>query len=602
MAHDLLNNRSKSFWNEVKKVNGKSNNLPNMVDDVVGGQGISEVFANKYETLYNSVSYDESDMHVLSNNIEHSIQNSVGSFCINYDDVKTALRKIKRGKNDGHGILYTDHFINGSSKLYVLLTMLFNCMIIHGFTPDGFNISTIQPLVKNKRKSLNDSSNYRAIALSSPLAKILDWVILHKCSDILITSDNQYGFKEHSSTTQCTFSLMETVNYFKTNNSDAYVLLLDASQAFDKVNYVKLFNLLMKRSVNPLVIRCLLYMYTNQSLNVKWDSYMSKSFSTSNGVKQGGVLSPILFGVYIDELLCRLSRSGYGCKIGHLYYGALGYADDVSLIAPSLYALQKMCDVALEYANEYDIKFNPLKCQFLYFGSRNDVKMVFNDTVLSPLDKGTHLGHIIGPKVEESVLLDAVYTITRNVNSILHNFSHCTYDVKLSLFNAYCTAFYGSSIWNLSGKYTSLFYTAWRKSIRRILNIPRKTHCNILPTIADCMHIETQLLCRFTKFITNGMSNNNTSLKLLLTVAINGSRSTISKNVNYLLYRTHISRSMLFSKNQASLIKIVSSVNTPNETTKQIGNFARSVVFERDNVNTLSVEELDMVLNVICTE
>ncbi len=64
---------------------------------------------------------------------------------------------------------------------------------------------------------------------------------------------------------------------------------------------------------------------------------MSKYFTTSNGLKQGSILSPIPFGMYIDKLLSRLYSSGYGCKIGHLYY-----ADDVTLIAPSLYALKQM--------------------------------------------------------------------------------------------------------------------------------------------------------------------------------------------------------------------------------------------------------------------
>ena len=68
-----------------------------------------------------------------------------------------------------------------------------------------------------------------------------------------------------------------------------------------------------------------------------------------------------MFGIYIDELLKWLSQSGYGCKIGHLYYGTFGYADDVSLVAPTIYALNRMCDIALGYASEYDIKFNPIE-------------------------------------------------------------------------------------------------------------------------------------------------------------------------------------------------------------------------------------------------
>ena len=183
----------------------------------------------------------------------------------------------------------------------------------------------------------------------------------------------QYGFKAKSSTTQCTFAMMETVNYYRQHNTDVYVLLLDASQAFDKVNYVKLFQLLIKRNVNPLIIRCLVYMYTNQYMNIKWNCSMSKYFSTSNGVKQGGVLSPILFGIYIDELLSLLRNSGYGCKVGHLYCGAIGYADDVSFISPSLHALKMMCDISLAFVSELDIKFNPIKCQLLYYGKCKNV-------------------------------------------------------------------------------------------------------------------------------------------------------------------------------------------------------------------------------------
>ena len=137
--------------------------------------------------------------------------------------------------------------------------MLFSSLIVHGFTPNDFNEATIFPLIKIKRRSVSDSTNHRAIALSSPLAKLFDNIILHKYCDVFTTSDMQFGFKEHSSTTKCTFALTETVNYFRKNKSNVYVILVDATEAFDKVNYVKLFYQLIDRGLNPFIIRCLYY-------------------------------------------------------------------------------------------------------------------------------------------------------------------------------------------------------------------------------------------------------------------------------------------------------------------------------------------------------
>ena len=95
-----------------------------------------------------------------------------------------------------------------------------------------------------------------------------------------------------------------------------YVVLLDASRAFDRVNYVKLFRLLVKRGTCPVIARLLANMYTSQTLRVKWNNQFSRTFTVSNGVKQGAILSPILFSVYMDELFHRLTQAKIGCYIG----------------------------------------------------------------------------------------------------------------------------------------------------------------------------------------------------------------------------------------------------------------------------------------------
>ena len=120
------------------------------------------------------------------------------------------------------------------------------------------------------------------------------------------------------------------------------------------------------------------HLFTNQHLNVSWNNSMSMYFSTTNGVTQGGALSNILFSIYIDEMLTRLRMSGFGCMFGHKYYCPVGYANDISLVAPSIYALNKMCYICLEFAYEYDLQFNPSKCQLIKYQSSTDCPFYFD--------------------------------------------------------------------------------------------------------------------------------------------------------------------------------------------------------------------------------
>ena len=133
----------------------------------------------------------------------------------------------------------------------------------------------------------------------------------------------QFGFKKGASTSLCTSMVQETVSYFVSKNTNVYALLLDATKAFDRINFVKLFKIMLSRNICPLICRLLLFMYTKQKLRIRWDGDSSDGFDVSNGVKQGGVISPILFCVYIDELLVKLENSGVGCYMGRRFCGAL---------------------------------------------------------------------------------------------------------------------------------------------------------------------------------------------------------------------------------------------------------------------------------------
>ena len=129
-------------------------------------------------------------------------------------------------------------------------------------------------VIKGARAELSNSDMYRSIAISSLRSKMFDNVIIERQQDFLSTSNYQFGFKAKSSTVLRTTMVNETIQYYIGNGGQAvYLLLLEASKAFDKVSYEKLFELLLARNVCPKIVKLLYYMYTHK--NVMSDGIMN---------------------------------------------------------------------------------------------------------------------------------------------------------------------------------------------------------------------------------------------------------------------------------------------------------------------------------------
>ena len=101
------------------------------------------------------------------------------------------------------------------------------------------------------------------------------------------------------------------------------VSLMLVKHYFDLVDHSLLFQKPIDRGLPLPVVRFLSSWYSSQMMKVGWDKSLSAPFHVSNGVRQGGVLSPVLFSVYLDGLLQKLADSGVGCHWGHLFAGAV---------------------------------------------------------------------------------------------------------------------------------------------------------------------------------------------------------------------------------------------------------------------------------------
>jgi len=109
--------------------------------------------------------------------------------------------------------------------------------------------------------------------------------------------------------------------------------------------------------------------YTGQLVKVLWNGVglYSQNFPVINGVKQGRILSPVLFCVYIDELLLALRQTNVKCFMDSWFVGTLAYADDIVLMAPSATAVRQMLAVCDEFAVKLDARFNASKSKCMLF-------------------------------------------------------------------------------------------------------------------------------------------------------------------------------------------------------------------------------------------
>ena len=216
----------------------------------------------------------------------------------------------------------------------------------------------------------------------------------------------QFGFQAGASTSMCSWTATTVIEHYNKNGATVYGCAMDLSKAFDLVEWLGLFKLLIKKGISPIFLRVLMYMYRNQTCDVKWNSSHSFRFPVSNGVRQGAVSSPLLFSIYIDGLITLLRRSGLGCRIDTFFYGVLGYADDLLLMSASRSGLQAMVAICEQFAKNMKLKFSTdvdpkkskTKC-VIFTKVKNARKNVYpimlNGDPLPWVDEVKHLGNIL---------------------------------------------------------------------------------------------------------------------------------------------------------------------------------------------------------------
>jgi hypothetical protein len=224
----------------------------------------------------------------------------------------------------------------------------------NGNLPTNFNLCKIRPIAKDFNKPNSDINNNRPISISNSIAQIFERLILNRNYRSFDTSNNQFGFKK-------------TIIEYIEKHTECYLISLDAEKVFDKFWRNGLFYKLKERL--PKRDWLILKKYYDSSMaEIICNGEVSDAFRVVTGVKQGGVLSPFLFNIYIYELIDSIIKLKIGAKIGAINTNIISYCDDIYLLFSSPKHGQVMLNKSDEFAEKWRIKFNPNKSNAIVFG------------------------------------------------------------------------------------------------------------------------------------------------------------------------------------------------------------------------------------------
>ena len=422
--------------------------------------------------------------------------------------------KMRLGKAADLDGITVEHLFYCHSLLPCILAKLFNLMMDVGHIPRSFGLSYTVPVLKNSNSIYCKSvtvDDFRGISISPVLSKVFEHCILDRFGDFFTSCDNQFGFKKRHSCTHAIYSLKAVIDYYVSHDSTVNLCTIDLSKAFDRMNHYGLFVRLMQRRIPSKLLYILEQWFISGSTCVKWGSFVSEFFDLRSGVRQGGVLSPYLFAVYIDNVFECVSDSGLGCSFKRYCMSIFMYADDLILLAPSVSALQRLLHVC-EYQLEWlDMSINVNKSACIRIGPRHKVTcynlVTLDGREIQWTNTVRYLGvYLVSAKMFTCAIDNAKKSFYRSFNCIFGKVGRVASEhVVVELLKTKCipVLLYGLEVCSLSKTQIRSLDYAILSCYRKLFNVKSSENVRFCMSMFNCDDVDTLLTKRKQKFIGN---------------------------------------------------------------------------------------------------
>lgn len=282
------------------------------------------------------------------------------------EEVQAAIKSTKDGKAPGPDNLPADVLKLIEEQHLDAVTSLFNRIYETGIIPEEWLRSTFVTIPK--KHNAKRCEEHRTISLMSHTLKIFLKVIHRRIYRKLEEgiAETQFGFRNGCGTREALFAYNVLMQRCLDVNQNVYVCFIDYNKAFDKVRHKQLIEALEQKNLDTKDKRIIVELYLKQSASVRVQSELTKAVEIKRGVRQGCVLSPLLFNLYSEEIFAKaLENNAGGIRVNGIRLNNLRYADDAVLLAENMQDLQGMLNDVITASEEYGLTLNVKKTKYM---------------------------------------------------------------------------------------------------------------------------------------------------------------------------------------------------------------------------------------------
>ena len=359
-------NDTKQFWSNVNKFIKKKCMSTTMIP--------GEIWLKHFKNLFNPTIQNISNFALNENFflLDESLDKIISK-----DEVLKAVTHLRCRKSPGEDGVSAEFYKVIFPVIQEQLVDLFNKIFTQAYFPVSWCNSLIIPI--HKKGVQSDPNNFRGISLLSVFGKIfmniMNARIMKWCEGNRVLCQEQGGFKKGFSTIDSVF-VLETVvrKYLLKPRGRFYCAFIDFTKAFDLLNRDALWYKLQKLNMSTKMLNMLMSIYENVNAKVLTNEGCTEAFQCPWGVKQGCVLSPTLFNLYINDLPAYFKDNGtLQIPLHDQELSLLLYADDLVLFSDSVIGLQRQLNLLFEYCNRWNLQVNENKTKVMVF--RNGGKL-----------------------------------------------------------------------------------------------------------------------------------------------------------------------------------------------------------------------------------